>query len=107
MMLSWRRARGVKSYGVVVSLSNRRRILPRVVNHPRLALRGFHRLARGQVSVQIAARRRPIEPSRDREHPGGAPRRQPGERSSIADRAASRTSKRAPTGGAPRQPRGP
>jgi len=49
--VTWRRARGVKSYGVVVRMSNKRRIF-RVVNRPRLALRGFHRLARGTVSVQ-------------------------------------------------------
>lgn len=49
--VNWRRARGVKSYGVVVQMSNRRRIF-RVVNRPRLTVRGFHRLARGQVSVQ-------------------------------------------------------
>ena len=41
----------MNSYGVVVRLSNRRRIF-RVVNRPRLTLRGFHRLARGQASVQ-------------------------------------------------------
>ena len=49
--VSWRRARGVKSYGVVVRLSNKRRIF-RVVSRPRVTLRGFHRLARGQASVQ-------------------------------------------------------
>ena len=41
----------MKSYGVLVTLSNKRRIF-RVVNRPRLTLRGFHRLARGQVAVQ-------------------------------------------------------
>jgi len=49
--VSWRRARNVKSYGVVVQMSNRRKIF-RVTSRPRLTLRGFHRLARGRVSVR-------------------------------------------------------
>jgi hypothetical protein len=51
LVLRWRRVRGVRAYGVVVQLSNRKRIF-RVVKRPRLTLRGFHRLARGTVSVQ-------------------------------------------------------
>ena len=64
--ISWRRARGVKSYGVVMSLSNRRRIF-RIVNRPRLTMRGFHRLARGQVSVQsLLAGERSSRPAKAR-----------------------------------------
>jgi hypothetical protein len=74
--VSWRRARGVKSYGVVVRLANKRRIF-RVVNRPRLTLRGFHRLARGTVLVQslragepssrpAAARLKPLRAKRRR-----------------------------------------
>jgi hypothetical protein len=51
LRLSWRRVRGADEYGVVVQLSNRKRIF-RVVRRPRLTLRGFHRRARGRVSVQ-------------------------------------------------------
>jgi hypothetical protein len=51
LRLRWRRVRGVDDYGVVVRLSNRRRIF-RVARRPRLTLRGFHRLARGWASVQ-------------------------------------------------------
>ena len=105
IMLSWRHARGVKSYGVVVSLSNRRRIF-RVVNRPRLTLRGFHRLARGQVSVQsLRAGERSSRPATAsiRAVRRKATRRAEGRR----HHAASRTSKRAPTGGASRPPRGP
>jgi hypothetical protein len=76
--VSWRRARGVKSYGLVVRLSNRRRIF-RVANRPRLTLRGFHRLARGQVLVQslragepssrpAKARIRALRPHHQRRH---------------------------------------
>ena len=51
LVLRWRRVRGVSSYGVVVRLANRRRIF-RVAERPRLTLRGFHRLARGRLSVR-------------------------------------------------------
>ena len=51
VLLRWRRVRGADGYAVVMQLSNRKRIF-RVVKRPRLTMRGFHRLARGRVSVR-------------------------------------------------------
>jgi hypothetical protein len=76
LVLRWRRVRGADNYGVVVQLSNKRRIF-RVVKRPRLRLGGFHRLARGRVSVQALtehgpssraakARVRPVRAKRQR-----------------------------------------
>ena len=70
--LRWRRVRGAKEYGVIVRLSNRRRIF-RVVKRPRLTLRGFHRLARGRVSVQALRLGQPSSRPAKARDPCGAP----------------------------------
>jgi hypothetical protein len=69
LRLRWRRVRGAEGYGVVVRLSNRRRIF-RVAERPRLTLRGFHRRARGRVSVQtLVTGEPPSRPARARVRP--------------------------------------
>ncbi len=107
ILLRWRRVRGATSYAVVMQLSNRKRIF-RVVKRPRLTLRGFHRLARGRVSVRSLHNRRSIEPAGDRADQGRAgeakagPARRPARRAKDVTDACGRR----PLSGACRPARG-